>query len=101
MRICFWGKIADALNGRTLGGGELQIAAIAKALRGLGHEIVVVDLDITVEYITEEGIRVCPVKDYNRGIRILRTWTHRFPGLYKTFKEETRKSSEIRSAIQL
>lgn len=86
MKICFWGKIDDALAGRTGGGGELQIATIAKVLSGLGHEIVVVDLDVKVEYITDEGIRVCPVKDYNKGIRILRTWTHRFPGLYSTFK---------------
>lgn len=86
MRICFWGKIDDALAGRTGGGGELQIATIAKVLSGLGHEIVVVDLDVKVEYITDDGIRVCPVKDYNKGIRILRTWTHRFPGLYSTFK---------------
>lgn len=87
MKICFWGKIADALNGKTGGGGELQIAAIAKTMSGLGHEIVVVDLDISEEYYTREGIRVCPVKDYNKGIRILRTWTHRFPGLYSTFKK--------------
>ena len=87
MRICFWGKIDDALAGRTGGGGELQIATIAKVLSGLGHEIVVVDLDVKVEYMTDDGIRVCPVKDYNKGIRILRTWTHRFPGLYSTFKK--------------
>ena len=87
MKICFWGKIADALAGRTGGGGELQIATIAKALSGLGHEIVVVDLDVKDEYVTDEGIKVYPVKDYNKGIRILRTWTHRFPGLYSTFKK--------------
>ena len=87
MKVCFWGKIADALAGRTGGGGELQIATIAKVLAGLGHEIVVVDLDVEDEYITDEGIRVCPVKNYNKGIRILRTWTHRFPGIYATFKK--------------
>jgi glycosyltransferase involved in cell wall biosynthesis len=87
MKICFWGKISDALNGRTGGGGELQIATIARALCSLGHEVVVVDLDITEEYYTSEGIRVCPVKDYNKGVRILRTWTHRFPGLYSTFRD--------------
>lgn len=85
MRICFWGKIADALNGRTGGGGELQIALIAKTLAGLGHEIVVVDLDIIDEYTTLDGIRVCPVKGYNKGIKGLRTFTHRLPGLYSTF----------------
>ncbi|MDZ7634098.1 MAG: hypothetical protein U5L72_06520 [Bacteroidales bacterium] len=46
MKICFWGIIADALMGKTGGGGELQIATMAKTLAGLGHEVVVVDLDI-------------------------------------------------------
>lgn len=87
MKVCFWGKIAGALHGRTCGGGELQMAITAKALRQLGHEVVVADIDITEEYVTEDDIRVYPVKDYNKGVRMLRTWTHRFPGLYKTFKE--------------
>ncbi len=36
MRICFWGSVADALRGKTGGGGELQIALLAshgKAMR--------------------------------------------------------------------
>lgn len=87
MKICFWGKIADALRGKTGGGGELQIALMAKTLAGLGHKVVVVDLDITEEFTTVEGIRVCPVRGYNKGIRGLRTFTHRLPGIYSTFVE--------------
>lgn len=87
MKICFWGKIADALQGRTGGGGELQIALMAKTLAGLGHEVVVVDLDTEEDFFTADGIRVCPVRGYNKGIRGLRTFTHRLPGLYSTFKE--------------
>ena len=85
MKICFWGKIADALKGETGGGGELQIALMAKTLAFLGHEIVVVDLDISHEFITAEGIRVCPVEGYTKGIKMIRTLTHRLPGLYSTF----------------
>ena len=85
MKICFWGKIAGALKGKTGGGGELQIALMAKTLAALGHEVVVVDLDITDEFTTEEGIRVCPVAGYNKGVKIFRTLTHRLPGLYSTF----------------
>lgn len=85
MKICFWGIIADALRGKTGGGGELQIALMAKTLAGLGHDVVVVDLDITEEFTTGEGIRVLPVKGYNNGIKGLRTLTHRLPGLYSTF----------------
>lgn len=85
MKICFWGKIADALEGKTGGGGELQIALMSKTLASLGHEVIVVDLDVAEEYLTHDGIRVCPVKGYNKGIKGLRTFTHRLPGLYKTF----------------
>lgn len=87
MKICFWGKIADALRGKTGGGGELQIALMAKTLASLGHQVVVVDLDIAEEFTTAEGVRVSPVKGYNKGIKMLRTLTHRLPGLYSTFVE--------------
>jgi len=60
MRICFWGKIADALKGKTLGGGELQIALLARTMAGLGHEVVVVDLDIREGFRTPDGIMVYP-----------------------------------------
>ncbi|MBE0675449.1 MAG: glycosyltransferase family 4 protein [Bacteroidales bacterium] len=85
MKICFWGKIANALTGKTGGGGELQIALMARTLAGLGHEVVVVDLDNDHEFTTSEGIRVCPVNGYNKGLKGLRTFTHRLPGLYSTF----------------
>lgn len=87
MKVCFWGKIADALLGKTYGGGELQIALLAKALTSLGHEVVVVDLDIEEGFITDEGIKVIPVKGYNSGMKVFRTLTHRLPALYSTFRE--------------
>lgn len=85
MKICFWGKIADALKGNTYGGGELQIALIARSLASRGHEVVVVDLDIAEEFQTAEGINVVPVQGYNEGIKGLRTITHRIPALFSTF----------------
>jgi glycosyltransferase involved in cell wall biosynthesis len=87
MKICFWGKVANALLGKTYGGGELQMALLAKALNSLGHEVVVVDLDISEEFVTEEGIKVYPVKGYNSGIKMFRTLTHRLPALYSLFIE--------------
>ncbi len=41
MKICFWGDIGKALSGNTSGGGELQIALLARALAKAGHEVVV------------------------------------------------------------
>lgn len=87
MKVCFWGKIANALLGKTYGGGELQIALLAKALTSQGHEVVVVDLDIEEGFVTDDGIRVYPVTGYNSGIKMFRTLTHRLPALYSTFVE--------------
>ncbi len=87
MKICFWGKIANALLGNTYGGGELQIALLAKALTKLGHEVFVIDLDISAPFVTKEGIKVFPVKGYNDGLKMFRTFTHRLPALYKAFLE--------------
>ena len=88
MKICFWGDMSGALKGRTRGGGELQVALIAKALVKGGHEVVVLDYVIAEEFQTCDGIKVYPVKGWNDGIRILRSFTHRFPTLYKCLKEQ-------------
>lgn len=88
MKICFWGNVAGALRGKTSGGGELQIAFIARALAASGHEVVVVDYSINEDFITKEGIKVITIKKWNKGIRFLRTITHRIPGLYTTLIEQ-------------
>lgn len=88
MKICFWGNAAGALNGKTEGGGELQIAFIAKALAASGHEIVVVDYGTKESFTTPEGIKVFTIKKWNKGIRFFRTITHRIPGLYSTLLEQ-------------
>jgi glycosyltransferase involved in cell wall biosynthesis len=88
MKICFWGNVSGALKGQTEGGGELQIAFIAKALAGCGHEVVVVDYATREKFTTPEGIKVYTIKGWNRGVRVIRTLTHRLPGLYATLKEQ-------------
>lgn len=88
MKICFWGELAGALTGTTQGGGELQIALLAKALVKAGHEVVAIDYNITRDFETADGIRVIAIKGYNKGIRYLRTFTHRFPQLYRTLRDE-------------
>jgi glycosyltransferase involved in cell wall biosynthesis len=88
MKICFWGDIAGALRGRTNGGGQLQIALLAKALSLSGHEVVVLDYEIGEAFITSEGIRVLPIKGWNDGVRMIRTFTHKLPRLYSTLKEQ-------------
>ena len=88
MKICFWGNIKGALTGNTDGGGELQIALLAKALTRGGHEVVVLDSQITEDFITEDGIKVFCIKGWNDGIRFIRTFTHRLPRLYWSMKNQ-------------
>jgi glycosyltransferase involved in cell wall biosynthesis len=88
MKICFWGNIGKALAGRTSGGGELQIALLAKALVMDGHEVVLLDYDCIEEYQTADGIKVLPIKGWNKGIKLIRTLTHRLPQLYKSLKNQ-------------
>jgi len=88
MKICFWGTVANALLGKTPGGGELQISLLAKTLAKFGHEVVVIDYEISEAFTTMDGVKVIPVKGWNKGIRIIRNITHRFPQLYKTLKNQ-------------
>jgi glycosyltransferase involved in cell wall biosynthesis len=88
MKICFWGNIGRALNGRTSGGGELQIALLAKALARGGHEVVILDSEISEEFQTDEGIKVCPIKGWNEGIKMLRILTHKLPSLYSSLRDQ-------------
>lgn len=88
MKICFWGNIARAINGRTSGGGELQMSLLASALAKSGHEVVILDYEINEEFTTDEGIRVLPIKSWDKGIRFIRTITHRIPQLYSCLKEQ-------------
>lgn len=88
MKICFWGNVSGALLGETEGGGELQIALIARSLAECGHDVVVVDYATKEPFTTPEGIKVYTIKKWNRGIRVIRNLTHRLPGLYETLMEQ-------------
>jgi glycosyltransferase involved in cell wall biosynthesis len=88
MKICFWGNIASALTGNTSGGGELQIALFAKGLARGGHEVVVIDLQTTEDFITSDGIKIIKINGWNSGFRIIRTFTHRLPQFYLSLKAQ-------------
>jgi glycosyltransferase involved in cell wall biosynthesis len=85
MRVCTWGDIASALEGQTSGGGELQIALLAKVLAKSGNEVVVVDLMTKKDFVTEEGIEVLQIKGYNTGRRFFRFFSL-IPELYSSLK---------------
>lgn len=88
MKICTWGDIASALEGKTKGGGELQIALLAKALARSGHEVVIIDVKANKNFVTDEGVKVFQIQGYNDGIKILRFITHRLPKLYSSLKDQ-------------
>lgn len=88
MKICFWGNFAKVLKGNSSGGGEMQQALLARALAMAGNEVVILDYEIDTEFKTADGIRVLPIKGWNRGIRMIRTITHRLPNLYLSLLDQ-------------
>ncbi len=88
MKVCFWGNIARTLNDDTDGGGELQIALLAKALVRGGNEVVILDYNTTEDFVTDEGIKVYKIDGWNEGIPAIRYLTHRLPHLYRSLKNQ-------------
>jgi glycosyltransferase involved in cell wall biosynthesis len=88
MKICTWGDVASALEGKTSGGGELQIALLAKVLARLGHEVVIIDLMAKEDYVTSDGIKILQIHGYHDSIRITRLFTHLIPNLYASLKAQ-------------
>src|SRR5665647_389532 len=88
MKICIWGNIAGAIKGNTDGGGELQLALLAKALARAGNEVVIVDYKTNEDFTTPDGIKVFRIKGWNDGIKVIRTFTHRLPQLYKSLNAQ-------------
>jgi hypothetical protein len=88
MKVCFWGNIAHTLNDDTDGGGELQIALLAKALVRGGNEVVILDYNTTEDFVTDDGIKVYKINGWNDGIPAIRYLTHRLPQLYRSLKNQ-------------
>lgn len=88
MKVCIWGNIASSLEGKTEGGGELQIDLLAKVLAKSGHEVVIIDPISKKDFVTVEGIKVLQVKGWNRGIKYIRLFTHQIPKLYSSLKAQ-------------
>lgn len=88
MKVCLWGDIAGALKGKTSGGSELQTALLAKVLAKAGNEVVVIDYETPEDFVTEEGVKVFGIRNWNNGIKLLRVVTHRLPALYRALKKQ-------------
>ncbi len=88
MKFCFFGNVSEALKGRTPGGGELQIALLAKALALKGHEVIIVDPFAKESFTTSEGVRLINLPEWNKGFRGIRLFRYRIPALRKIFVEQ-------------
>jgi glycosyltransferase involved in cell wall biosynthesis len=87
MKICFWGGVASALKGNTSGGGELQIALLAKALATDGHDVVIIDPFSNESFVTDEGVKLISVPEFSKGYGAIRLFWYRLPALWKVFSE--------------
>ena len=74
--------------GRTPGGGELQIALLAKSLALAGNDVVVIDPGGKEDFVSADGIKVVTVKGWDNGIWMLRTLTHRLPQFFRLLKKQ-------------
>lgn len=88
MKFCFFGYISCAVKGQTIGGGELQIYLLAKALALQGHEVIIIDPYAEEPINTSEGINLITVPNWNKGWRGLRMFFYRIPSLFKVFREQ-------------
>lgn len=88
MKFCFFGNISGTLKGKTIGGAELQIALIAKALALNGHEVVIIDPYSSESFSTDEGIRLINLPEWNKGFKGIRLFRYRIPALKKILVEQ-------------
>jgi glycosyltransferase involved in cell wall biosynthesis len=88
MKFCFFGNISSTLRGRTIGGGELQISLLARALAQNGHEVIIIDPSSTENFVTTEGIQLVGVPNWNKGFRGFRLFFYRIPALWKLFYQQ-------------
>jgi glycosyltransferase involved in cell wall biosynthesis len=95
-KFCFFGNVSGALRGKTAGGGELQIALLAKALALKGNEVVIVDPYANEGFMTPEGIRLINIPNWNKGLRGIRLILNRIPSLYKILRDQNANFYYIR-----
>lgn len=88
MKFCFFGDISGALKGRTVGGGELQVALLAKVLALKGHEVIIIDPYSDESFVTKEGIKLLNLPKWNKGLRGIRLFSYRIPALWQKLNEQ-------------
>ncbi len=86
-RIClFCQRAAKVFDGAVSGGAELQVALLARALAGAGYTVALVDPLFAGPPSTVDGVALVGVPGWQLGVRGLRFFTHRLPGLWKVLR---------------
>jgi hypothetical protein len=88
MKICFWGDIGRALADNISGGGEVQIALLAKALSKCGHEVVIIDCQTSEDFVTQDGIEVVRINGKNNCVPIIGTFFNILIQFYRTLLDQ-------------
>ena len=101
MKFCFFGYVSCAINGRTTGGGELQMFLLAKALALKGHEVVIIDPYSKEKFVTKEGIKLINLPNWNKGLKGLRLFCYRIPALWKVLNEQRANFYYVRMTTYL
>ena len=88
MKFCFFGNISGALLGKTLGGAELQISLLARALSIEGHDVIIIDPYSNQGFVTHEGVKVITVRNWDKGLKGIRLFSSRIPELWKILVDQ-------------
>jgi hypothetical protein len=68
MKICFYGDLFDAFQGKITGGGELQLVTIAKYLATHGFQVSIIDFHTQGSDKSIDGVNFIFLRNYNAKI---------------------------------
>lgn len=101
-KICIFGyNVSDALQGKVVGGAELQMALLAETLAENGYEVLIIDREAKSSFSYKEKIFIRALPDWDKGIRGIRLFTHRIPRLLKCLKEANAEIYYVRGCTYL
>ena len=88
MKVCCVSHSARGLVGGITGGAERQVALLACSLAARGHEVSLVVPGYQGEEETIAGVRLISGWRRDKGVRVLRSVTHRVPYLHRVLLRE-------------
>jgi glycosyltransferase involved in cell wall biosynthesis len=87
MKLCIFGIPSGAFFGKHPGGSELQSALFARAAAFADLDVTVYATHLEHAFHTIEGVRLLPIPGWNQGLKGLRFFTHKLPGMIAAAKQ--------------